>query len=112
MAALVIILTVVFVISCLAVTFLVLIQPPHSDGGSGLAGAFMGAGGDSFFGTKAMTMAGKMTMFLSILIVGLAITINKIDKKDTGPAANSLLKGSVPEGTPEKPPAEEPEKPK
>jgi protein translocase SecG subunit len=112
MAALVIILTVVFVLSCLAITFLVLIQPPHSDGGSGLAGAFMGAGGDSFFGTKAMTMAGKMTMFLSILIVALAITINKMDKKKTGPTGGSLLHGSVPEGTPGggTPPAEDPNK--
>jgi len=108
MAALVVILTVVFVLSCLAVTFLVLIQPPHSDGGSGLAGAFMGAGGDSFFGTKAMTVAGKMTMFLSILIVALAITINKIDKKTTGPGGKSLLKDSIPAGAP--PPAEDPEK--
>lgn len=110
MAALVVILTVVFVLACLAVTFLVLIQPPHSDGGSGLAGAFIGAGGDSFFGTKAMTMAGKITLVLSVLIVALAISINKINAHTvkTGPAGNSLLKGTVPEGSPETPPAENP----
>lgn len=87
MGALVIIMTVIFVLSCIFITFLVLIQPPHADGGAGgLAGAFSGAGGDSFFGTKAMTMAGKVTIFLSVLIVGLAITINKINgsRKDTG----------------------------
>lgn len=78
MGALVVILTLVFVIACILITFLVLIQPPHSDGGTGLAGAFIGAGGDSFFGTKAMTMAGKVTIGLAVLIVALAITINKI----------------------------------
>lgn len=78
MGALVIILTLVFVLACLFLTFLVLIQPPHADGGTGLAGAFIGAGGDSFFGTKAMTMAGKITIGLAVLIVALAITINKI----------------------------------
>jgi protein translocase SecG subunit len=99
MSVLVVILTLVFVLSCLAITFLVLIQPPHSDGGSGLAGAFIGAGGDSFFGTKAMTMAGKVTVVLSVLIVALAITINKIGTK-AGPVGKSLLKGTAPESAP------------
>lgn len=99
MGALVIILTLVFVVSCLAITFLVLIQPPHSDGGSGLAGAFIGSGGDSFFGTKAMTMAGKVTVILSVLVVALAITINKIGVKKSGPR-NSVLEGTVPASTP------------
>lgn len=103
MAALVIILTIVFMLACVLVTFLVLIQPPHSDGGSGLAGAFIGAGGDSFFGTKAMTLAGKVTVVLCVLIIGLAITINKI-----GPVkkSKSILEGQVPAGTP----AENPDK--
>ena len=93
MGALVVILTIVFVLSCIFITLLVLIQPPHSDGGSGLAGAFIGAGGDSFFGTKAMTMAGKITIGLAILIVGLALTINKI-----GPSkkTRSIMEGTSP----------------
>lgn len=110
MSALVIILTLVFVVSCLAITFLVLIQPPHSDGGSGLAGAFMGAGGDSFFGTKAMTMAGKATVVLSVLIVALAITINKIGVRKSGPTGHSVLTGTVPDSTPAEKPAENPGK--
>ncbi len=108
MTALVVIMTVVFVLACLAVTFLVLIQPPHSDGGSGLAGAFIGSGGDSFFGTKAMTMAGKITIFLSVLIVALAITINKIGVSQQKAGVLQGTKIDAPAGTPEKP-AENPE---
>src|SRR5687767_3810678 len=101
MAALAIILTVVFSIVSIMITLLVLIQPPHSEGTAGLAGAFIGAGGDSFFGTKAMSMAGKITLALAIVLVGLAITVNKIGpSKRTG---TGLFSG-------ETPPAEAPEK--
>jgi protein translocase SecG subunit len=102
MGILVVILTLVFVIACILITLLVLIQPPHSDGGSGLAGAFIGAGGDSFFGTKAMTMAGKITIGLSILVIALAMTINRI-----GPAKKTK---SIMEGTSKPAESSEPEK--
>ncbi|NUN49092.1 MAG: preprotein translocase subunit SecG [Candidatus Brocadiae bacterium] len=101
MTLLVTLLTVVFVLACVFLVMLVLIQPPHSDGTGGLAGAFMGGGGDSFLGTRAMSMAGKVTIVLSVLIVALAITINKI-----GPSKSS---GSIMEGKGDpKPPAEAP----
>jgi protein translocase SecG subunit len=104
MAILAGILTVVFVLAAIFLVLLVLVQPPHSDGGSGLAGAFIGVGGDSFFGTRAMTMAGKLTIFLAVLLVALAVTINKI-----GPAKKSKsLLDTGESTTPAEPPAENP----
>lgn len=65
--------TVVFCLVCVLLVLLVLLQPAQSEGG--LAGAFGGAGTDTFFGTKALSYAWKLTIGLAVTYIVLAVVL-------------------------------------
>lgn len=67
------ILLILFVLVCLLLIFMVIITP---SGEGGLASAFGGMGGDSFFGTKAHRHVNRFTVFLAVAFLVLAICIN------------------------------------
>ncbi len=66
-------LTIIFFLVCVLITLIVLVQPHH---GEGLATAFGGGSGDSFFGTKAVTAAARITIVLGSLYGVLALVLN------------------------------------
>ncbi len=66
--------TVVFCLVCVLLILLVLLQPAH---GEGLAGAFGGGVTDTFFGTKALSYAWKLTIGLAVTYIVLAIAMCK-----------------------------------
>jgi protein translocase SecG subunit len=67
-------LTVLFVIVCILLVFMVVITPSQE---GGMAAAFGGVGSDSFFGTKAHQTISKFTVFLAVSFLVLAFAINK-----------------------------------
>ena len=69
-------LTIVFILTSILLVVIILIQPHHSE--SGLAGAFGGGGSDSFLGTKAVSVATKITVVLAIIFLVLTVLLNKI----------------------------------
>jgi preprotein translocase subunit SecG len=71
------ILSILFIIVCLVLIFMVVITP-SSEGG--MAAAFGGMGSDSFFGTKAHQHINKFTVFLAVSFLVLAFAINWINK--------------------------------
>ena len=86
-------LTILFVIICLMLIFMVIITPSQE---GGLASAFGGMGSDSFFGTKAGRHINRFTVFLAVSFMLLAMSINYLNlnstrdeggKHDPGPAA-------------------------
>lgn len=68
-----------FIVICFLLIIIILVQPHYSE--SGLAGAFGGGGSDSFFGTKAVSIASKVTVVLAIIFILLAIVLNKLPQK-------------------------------
>ncbi|MBI5359749.1 MAG: preprotein translocase subunit SecG [Planctomycetes bacterium] len=91
MGFLFVLLTVVFILVCILMIAVVLIQPHE---GGGLASAFGGGVSDSFFGTKAISYAWKFTIVLVVIYFALAVIINKLPVKHEGielskPAASS-----------------------
>ena len=66
-------LSILFVIVCLLLVFMVVITPSQSEG---LAGAFGGMGSDTFFGTKAGQHINRFTIGLAVSFLVLAILIN------------------------------------
>ena len=62
-----------FVLVCLLLIFMVVITPSNE---GGMAAAFGGMGGDSFFGTRAHQHVNKFTIFLAVSFLGLAVLIN------------------------------------
>ena len=74
--------TTVFCLVCVLLVLLVLLQPAH---GEGLAGAFGGGVTDTFFGTKALSYAWKLTIGLAITYIVLAVVLCKFPpEKSTG----------------------------
>lgn len=75
MATLKTILTVVFIIVCIAITILVLMQEGKSQGLGAISGA-----AESYWGkNKGRSMEGllvKLTKFCAVLFIGLAIVLN------------------------------------
>jgi preprotein translocase subunit SecG len=71
------ILSILFIIVCIVLIFMVVITP-SSEGG--MAAAFGGMGSDSFFGTKAHQHINKFTVFLAVSFLVLAFCINWINK--------------------------------
>jgi len=68
-------LSIVFVIVCLLLIFMVVITPSQSEG---LAGAFGGMGSDTFFGTKAGQHINRFTILLAVAFIALAVLINRV----------------------------------
>ena len=75
-------LTILFIIICLMLIFMVVITP-SSD--SGMASAFGGMGGDSFFGTKAQSHISRFTVFLAVSFMLLALAINWVNAHPSQP---------------------------
>ena len=73
MVTLIMLLTIAFVAVCLLLVFMVVITPSQE---GGLASAFGGMGGDSFFGTKGAKHVNRFTLFLAVSFLVLAIAIN------------------------------------
>ena len=68
-----VLLSIVFVIVCLLLIFMVVITPSQSEG---LAGAFGGMGSDTFFGTKAGQHINRFTIGLAVSFLVLAVLLN------------------------------------
>ena len=75
MTVLVTILTILLVLDCLVLIGIILLQRGR---GGGLASAFGGMGAESAFGTRAATMAQKITLVCAIIFVALAILIGRL----------------------------------
>lgn len=83
--------------------FFILIQPAR---GEGIASAFGGVGGESFFGTKAHQHMSRFTIVLSVLVLVLAVLINVFSRSEEPTKARP---GEAPTPTPTAP-AEQPNK--
>jgi preprotein translocase subunit SecG len=68
-------LSILFVLVCLVLIFMVVITPSQSEG---LAGAFGGMGSDTFFGTKAGQHINRFTIGLAVAFIALAVLINRV----------------------------------
>jgi preprotein translocase subunit SecG len=73
-------LTVIFLLTCLLVILIVLLQPSH---GEGLGSAFGGGISESFFGTRAMTWLARATIVLALFFLALTIILNKLPRGTT-----------------------------
>jgi len=71
-----ILLSILFVLICILLAFMVVITP-SSEGG--MAAAFGGMGSETFFGTKAHQHINKFTVFLAVSFLLLAVVINKVN---------------------------------
>lgn len=98
-----VLLSILFVIVCLLLIFMVVITPSQSEG---LAGAFGGMGSDTFFGTKAGQHINRFTIGLAVSFLVLAVLLNVYATRRTA-AADPLVQ---PRGT-QAPPAPPPGQP-
>ncbi|MEK7449749.1 MAG: preprotein translocase subunit SecG [Planctomycetota bacterium] len=87
-------LTIIFIVVSILLVAIILLQPHHSE--SGLAGAFGGGGSESFFGTKAVSVATKITVVLAIIFILLVILLNKIPRKSGSIMSDQATKTSAP----------------
>lgn len=86
-------LQILFILVCMILAFFILIQPAKGDG---IAGAFGMGGSESFFGTKAGQHMNRLTIFLSIGVLVLALVINLMAKGSAGKGDES----NAPDKTP------------
>jgi protein translocase SecG subunit len=77
-------LSILFIIICILLIFMVVITPSQE---GGMAAAFGGMGSDSFFGTKAHQHINKFTVFLAVSFLVLAFWINWTNKDGGGSSA-------------------------
>ncbi len=68
-----ILLSILFILICLLLVFMVVITPSNE---GGMAAAFGGMGGDTFFGSKANQHINKFTVFLAVSFLVLAMLLN------------------------------------
>jgi preprotein translocase subunit SecG len=97
-----VLLSILFVLVCLLLIFMVVITPSQSEG---LAGAFGGMGSDTFFGTKAGQHINRFTIGLAVSFLALAILINvyatrKADKTAPLVPVKSSAPAPLPPGNP------------
>lgn len=85
---------ILFCIVCALLILMVIIQPAQGDG---LAGAFGGAGSDTFFGTKAGQHINRFTLGLGVIFIFLAIAIGFLQK---GVVGKESAGGSIMENLP------------
>ncbi|MFH1706644.1 MAG: preprotein translocase subunit SecG [Planctomycetota bacterium] len=100
----VVLLTIFFLVLCVAIILVVLLQPGQDDG---LAGTF-GSGGmlSSAFGVHAKNRLMRFTAGMVILLFVIIFAFNMIDTKDKTPGLPAIMQGT--DVKPETPPAPEP----
>jgi preprotein translocase subunit SecG len=95
-------LTVVMVLDCLALIFLVLIQLPKKDAGAGLA--FGGAATDALFGAGSGNVLTKITKYAAGIFFGLAIVLSAMQsyyhRRTSTVFEQKLQQASPPAGMP------------
>jgi protein translocase SecG subunit len=89
-----------FVLVCLLLIFMVVITPSNE---GGMAAAFGGMGGDSFFGTRAHQHVNKFTIFLAVSFLGLAILINWVNSRSTPTGAKGAFEQRIENAAPPAP---------
>ena len=94
-------LSILFVLVCILLIFMVVITPSQSEG---LAGAFGGMGSDTFFGTKAGQHINRFTIGLAVSFIVLAVLLNVFAQKRGGPAPLVEPKGVTTPSAPPTPP--------
>src|SRR5262245_32706903 len=93
--------SILFVIVCLLLIFMVVITPSQSEG---LAGAFGGMGSDTFFGTKAGQHINRFTIGLAVSFLVLAVLINVYATRRATQAAPLVPERTAPAPAPPGPP--------
>jgi preprotein translocase subunit SecG len=104
-------LTVVLILDCLALIFLVLIQLPKKEAGLGLA--FGGGAADALFGAGSGTVLTKATKYAAALFFGLAVFLGVLQSDYYKKASTGLQReidrqtqsGGVPLNLPQETPA-------
>ena len=76
-----------FILICLLLIFMVVITPSNE---GGMAAAFGGMGGDSFFGTRGHQTINKFTVFLAVSFLVLAVGINLYNAKQKAATATPI----------------------
>lgn len=82
MGFIIVLLTFILVLDCLALTFLVLLQLPKKEAGAGLA--FGGAATDALFGAGSGTVLTKITKYAAIVFFVLAIALGAMQRSHSG----------------------------
>jgi len=99
-------LTVVLVLDCLILIFLVLIQLPKKEAGAGLA--FGGAASDALFGAGSGTVLTKITKYAATAFFGLAVFISLMQgwshRRTASEFEKKIQQASPPAGLPAAPP--------
>ena len=105
MGFLIVLLTVVIVLDCLVLMFLVLIQLPKKDAGAGLA--FGGGATDALFGAGSGNVLTKITKYAATTFFLLAIVLSLMQRsyhtRTTSAFAASLEKAGAPVAAPAMP---------
>ncbi len=96
-------LTILFILVCILMIFLVILSPSQE---GGMAATFGGLGSESFFGTKAHQQLSKVTVFLAVSFLVLAVAINRMSAGTTAPGGG--IKDKVEEHGVEPSPGEQP----
>jgi preprotein translocase subunit SecG len=98
-------LTVVMVLDCAALIFLVLIQLPKKDAGAGLA--FGGGATDALFGAGSGNVLTKITKWAATIFFGLAVVLSLMQRvyhtRTTSIFEQKLQQGAAPQSIPAAP---------
>ena len=88
-------LTIGLIVISVAMVLIILVQRPQ---GGGLASAFGGGGGgnDTVFGGRVGDALTVMTVIAFILFLGLAVSLNLVDSKDTAPQVAPVTEITAP----------------
>ena len=93
-------LTVIMVLDCLVLMFLVLIQLPKKEAGAGLA--FGGAATDALFGAGSGTVLTKITRYAATIFFVLAVILSLMQRvyhtRTTSTFGNKIMQASPPAG--------------
>jgi preprotein translocase subunit SecG len=95
------ILFVLFVLVCILLVCVILLQKGR---GGGLSGAFGGAGGHTAFGTRT----GDMFTWVTVVLMGLFVIFASVAVKVYRPAAMGMPRAAAPAGAPAEVPATAP----
>jgi protein translocase SecG subunit len=91
-----------FLFVLLAILFMVVITPSNE---GGMAAAFGGMGGDSFFGSKANQHVNRFTVFLAVSFLVLAMALNFMSSGKSVEKGKGRLEQRLEEAKPPAPPA-------